>query len=922
MKGFFKKQEVTTPKKKRYNTAKISGCESCKQYHKCMNGKMGVQGSGKSGILIIDSAVSPQEESTGIPYTGLSQKYLRDKLAELGVNLEDCWYVHSIRCYPGSKGEKGVTTAMTNGCKTLLKEDIKLLKPKKIITLGDIATGMIYNERLSESRVNTGFEKFCGTKIPDQNLKTMVFPNYSTTFIFEALQWRMSRLKKYNRFQKEEGPFWEWKSLKTDDNFRIRDLYFRKYLKEAIQHKEPFREYDGSKFCNNIQTVEEATAIMKSLNNEKELAFDFETNCLAPWANTSKLLTISFATNDVSYGFSYYPDNEEYMEALRATMENEKIKKVAAFIHMEYVWTRAIIGCDVKNVEWCTVLASHFLNPTISGGNSLKFNTIKYFGRFYDSEVEPYIKSPERYEYKRGKRKKIKDSPYDLNRMEEFPEHKRNLYCAEDSLYTMWIYKKQEKIIKNDKRMYPLYQLYLEGTILFSKTRERGFVVDELQLIKNLEYCDKQIDRLWEEIDKEPILDKWYTKNPNKEFNPASGDHLREFFFTILGYTTEKRTKNNQLSTDADVLENIAKTCPIATLIKDYSKYVKIYNTLDGLKRNTVNSRIHPFIGVSQASTGRSNSNSINFQNLDTKDKEAVKLVRGCLKVEDGMEIMMMDYSALEVKGGYSIHGDQTMKSELEDNTIDAHSLMAQRVFNNNNLDEVTLQIAKLKYPDKKTFTKDELGHIFKDDVRKIVKSTSFSLAYGGSYLRIFATLWNEEFSEYHKQYFYNIGMTVEAFKSHCKTLFEFYWNRYATLDRWRQETWERYLTHGYIYTPAGFRINGIRSKTFITNAPIQGSSYSIALWGIIKLNKEMEKRGYKSSVRLQIHDSNELAIVPDEYFNGGLKELIQECMVDFVNKNVKWLRFPMGVDGEFFLDNWSNEVKEEEVMRAYGIAS
>jgi uracil-DNA glycosylase len=130
MKGFYKKKEITTPKRKKTNFRKISGCESCKQYHKCENGKFGVSGSGSNGILIIDDMVSIQEERGQGDFSGIDAKYLKSCLGELGVKLEECYYMHSMRCYAGGKKEN-ISTAMRNGCKTLFWKDIKSLNPDK-----------------------------------------------------------------------------------------------------------------------------------------------------------------------------------------------------------------------------------------------------------------------------------------------------------------------------------------------------------------------------------------------------------------------------------------------------------------------------------------------------------------------------------------------------------------------------------------------------------------------------------------------------------------------------------------------------------------------------------------------------------------------------------------------------------------------
>lgn len=920
MASFYTSQLKEKPTKKKKKLKRIGGCESCGRYKDCNNGQQKVVGSGSNGILIIDGRQYLTEENTGQPLAAIPQKYLREKLSDLDINLDDCFYMHAVRCLFPS----GTTTpsSAVNGCRELLRADIERLQPKKIILMGDAAVEAVYGERAQLSRIGGGNAvRYYGHSIPDQELNCWVFPMYSPVFPLEAISRRRSTLKKYGNYREEDRFIWDHSRLKTDDNFRIRDLYFKKYLRNAIQHKTKFQKFNPEDFCVSIETVAEAITIIKSMHNEKIITMDFETNMIKCYHDEAELLTVSLTGANVSYGFDYYKNNTEFVKAFQDLMLDENVKKVIAHVPMELSWTRWIVGCDIKGIVWDTVLASHFLAPTVSSGNSLKFNALITDGILgYDSEVEEYIKSTPKNTVKRGKEKKDKSSVYDKNRMAELPTKKRNLYCAQDSLLTMRVFNRQYKLLRHDEKMYPLFKLYMAGLKVFTKASEKGFVVKIDVLLQNLDICDAEITKSLDAITKSPELDIW-KKKKRYEFNPASSAHLRELFFDLLGYDTEKRTDKNQLSTDADVMETISLNSELAGLILTFSKYIQIESFLEGIKKNTVNGVIHPDIGLARASTGRSSSQNPNFQNLPVKDEVAMNLIKNCLTVPEGYEIYAPDYSNLEVRGGYSIHGDKTLKAELEDETIDPHSLMASRIFGDD-LEDITLQIAKLKYPQKKSFTEDELKKVFKEDIRTYAKSPNFLLAYGGSTTRLYKTLWDETFKDYHKQFFINKGLGDPVkFRAHCQSMFDFYWGRYQQLFDWRESTWEEYLSNGYIYSPEGFRINGIVTKNLICNAPIQGSSFVVALRGLVELDTVLEEGGYESYIILQIHDSDEIAVKPSEFFN-GLKELIHECTVDYVNENTPWLRIDMEMEGEYFLGDWGHGCKEEDWRKKYHIAS
>ncbi len=107
-------------------------------------------------------------------------------------------------------------------------------------------------------------------------------------------------------------------------------------------------------------------------------------------------------------------------------------------------------------------------------------------------------------------------------------------------------------------------------------------------------------------------------------------------------------------------------------------------------------------------------------------------------------------------------------------------------------------------------------------------------------------------------------------------------------------------------------------SKNLICNFPIQGGSFACGLRGLVLLHKKMKERRYKSKILLMIHDSVEISTTFKEYFDEGLKELVTECMVDYVNDNTDWLKINLEMDGEFFLGNWANGVKEEAWREEY----
>jgi uracil-DNA glycosylase family 4 len=901
--GFLPKEKKIV--KKRVNKKKVIGCTSCAAYKHCSHGQMAYSGDGDKGILIIGDVVSKKEDGNGKPFSDICAAYLREELSNIGISLErDCWAINVVQCYSPK-----ITSQMMEACWQRTEKVIKELNPRVILLLGDRAIDRFLQERIQKSRLGSwNVERWMGHLIPDQQYECWVVADYHPKFVLQALTERKKILKKYNNYRENKNKtLWHHPQLITDDNFRIRSLYFKKFLKGVLVQKE-FRKVDYSKQCEYIDNVEEAIGVMRVLQKEKLLAWDLETTTLAPYGDKSEITHISFSNGEFSYSFPFFKENKTFIRVLKNLLLDEEIKIIIANAQFEENWMRFHGGFSIiENCYFDTVLAAHILRPTISANTSLKVNTYIYTGVLgYDAGVDDYLKGSE------------EKNPYSSNRIKELDPKLVGIYNAFDSLFTAIVAQEQMREIESNRRLNNVFKIYMRGQVVFADMSYQGFVVDEEQLLKNERELEQKLTKIEYSLENTPEVKEWY-KEHTETFNFRSNDHLSTLFFDILGYSTGKQTASGSMSIDKDVLEEFSKTSKLAELLCEYKMLYKLKNTdLKGLKNNTYGGKIHPFYGLSQASTGRSNSSRMNFQNLNNSNPYAIKIVRSCLKGHGEHEILMFDVHALEIFGGLSHHHDPNMEAELLDSSIDAHTMMAQKVFGDN-LEEVA--IFCLMEKDKNLNpTEEDIKHFIKDELRKPCKNISFALAYGGSANRVFQTLWNENLRSYHKSWFKHINLgTEEKFREHSKQIFEYYWERYKVFGEWRNRIWEEYLVKGYIYNKFGFRLNGINSKTFITNAKVQGSSYLICLLANIKLWEVLKEKNYESFLVGAIHDSLTLSYNVKEAFEGDLIVDIKKCMEDYVNKKVRWLKLPISVAGEWFLDSWANEVEEEDVRKKYG---
>ena len=113
----------------------VKGCTNCELR---MNATRPVPGCGETGAkyLLIGEAPGANEDKAGIPFIGDAGKKL-DQLLELaGIDRNDCYFTNVCKCRPPSNRDprKGEIKA----CRGWLEEEIRLVKPAYLITLGRV----------------------------------------------------------------------------------------------------------------------------------------------------------------------------------------------------------------------------------------------------------------------------------------------------------------------------------------------------------------------------------------------------------------------------------------------------------------------------------------------------------------------------------------------------------------------------------------------------------------------------------------------------------------------------------------------------------------------------------------------------------------------------------------------------------------
>ncbi len=107
--------------------------------------KLPVPGEGNinNEIILIGLGPGYHENQQGKPFIGAAGKFLNELLQLAGLRREEVYITNIIKCYlPNNTA----TQEEIDACTPYLDEQIEIIRPKVIITLGNVATSYIFQK--------------------------------------------------------------------------------------------------------------------------------------------------------------------------------------------------------------------------------------------------------------------------------------------------------------------------------------------------------------------------------------------------------------------------------------------------------------------------------------------------------------------------------------------------------------------------------------------------------------------------------------------------------------------------------------------------------------------------------------------------------------------------------------------------------
>ena len=558
-----------------------------------------------------------------------------------------------------------------------------------------------------------------------------------------------------------------------------------------------------------VQSDEEITALLKTLNGHDEICFDTETTHID--ANLAELVGLSFS---VKPGEGYYipcpADKKITAEILSKFLPlfNDESK---TWIGQNLKYDQLIlkwVGLTLKGKLFDTMLAHYVIEP--EGKRSMDLLSAKYLG-YEPVHIAELI----------GKKGKNQGN------MRDVEIEKAKEYAAEDADITLQLKNIFLPMLKTREVEKVFYEVEMPLVKVLTDMEFEGIKVD----VDFLNSYSKEL------LTEAKIAEEAVYAQAGVRFNLASPKQLGEVLFEKLKLDPKaKKTKTGQYATGEDVLTKLANQHKICDDILTFRELTKLKSTyVDALPQliHPKTGRVHTSYAQAVAVTGRLSSTNPNLQNIPIRTEKGREIRKAFVPRDENHVLVSADYSQIELRIVAAISGDVNMCAAFKTGK-DIHTATAAKIFR---VDETAV-------------TKE---------MRYKAKSVNFGIIYGQSAFGLAENLGipraeAKEIIDNYKTQFPGIQKYMDETINGCRETG--YVETLMGRKRWLRDI-----------NSANFTVRGFAERNAI-NSPIQGSAADMIKLAMIKIDQELKAKNFKSKMLLQVHDELVFDVLKEELEN------------------------------------------------------
>ena len=643
------------------------------------------------------------------------------------------------------------------------------------------------------------------------------------------------------------------KEKKVDEMLKIfNDLELKSFITKYTQKSAPVQLSLFDNFSTITQAEEKYSSLSeltsvshdyKLIENQEDISqflakistqdfFCFDTETTSTDVFSADLVGMSFCWKKNEAFFVLLPENrddaQKIVDQFKPLFENDKILKIGQNLKFDVLMLKQY-GVEVKGELFDTMIAHYLIQPELRHG--------------MDALAEQYLKyktvTYEELTTENGK-KNLPLRSVDKNRLAD--------YAAEDADITFQLYEifKEELVKNNLDKLFKTIEMPLMHVLC--EMENAGVTIDEKSLKESSVKMTAEMDNIANEI---------YSL-AGHSFNISSPKQVGEVIYNELNLVEKvKKTKGGQMSTSEDVLISLKSKHPIIEKILDYRGVKKLLSTyIDALPEivNSHTGKIHTSFNQTVTSTGRLSSSNPNLQNIPVRDNMG-REIRRCFVASDDCVFLSADYSQIELRVMAHVSEDEGLISSFLSG-FDFHQDTASKIF---------------KVP-----TEDVTK-----EMRSKAKTANFGILYGISA--------------------FGLAERLSISRDEAKQMIESYFEAFPKVYDFLEKTKMFAHEHEYVETLFGRRrfIQDINSRNGslrqnaernAINAPIQGTAADIIKMAMINIQREIESRGLKSRMIIQVHDELNFNVLKSE--EDIMREIVKREM-----ENVFKMKVPLKVE-------------------------
>jgi len=152
----------------------LAGCPRCKLSGSRTRIVFGA-GNPRADLMFVGEAPGREEDEQGLPFVGAAGGLLTKIIEAMGTTRDDVYIVNTVRCRPpdNRNPERDEVAA----CRPFLEEQIRLIAPKVIVTLGAFAAQAVLRTEAAISQLRGRWQLAHGAR---------VMPTYHPAFLLRS----------------------------------------------------------------------------------------------------------------------------------------------------------------------------------------------------------------------------------------------------------------------------------------------------------------------------------------------------------------------------------------------------------------------------------------------------------------------------------------------------------------------------------------------------------------------------------------------------------------------------------------------------------------------------------------------------------------------------------------------------------------